>query len=68
MYRGWERPHSSHAFLVHFDICYAGLAEKLTPLSLFITEGDETGVMDSLLEALQSGAAFRRKRGPRQGK
>uniref|UniRef100_A0A8C0XHB1 Diaphanous related formin 1 n=1 Tax=Castor canadensis TaxID=51338 RepID=A0A8C0XHB1_CASCN len=31
-------------------------------------EGDETGVMDSLLEALQSGAAFRRKRGPRQGK
>nr|XP_014338699.1 PREDICTED: protein diaphanous homolog 1 [Bos mutus] len=30
-------------------------------------EGDETGVMDSLLEALQSGAAFRRKRGPRQG-
>uniref|UniRef100_A0A8C3V093 Protein diaphanous homolog 2 n=1 Tax=Catharus ustulatus TaxID=91951 RepID=A0A8C3V093_CATUS len=34
-------------------------------------EGDETGVMDSLLEALQSGAAFRdrRKRTPRpQGK
>ncbi|XP_013926291.1 PREDICTED: protein diaphanous homolog 1 [Thamnophis sirtalis] len=30
-------------------------------------EGDETGVMDSLLEALQSGAAFRRKRGARQG-
>ncbi|XP_069754167.1 protein diaphanous homolog 1-like [Narcine bancroftii] len=30
------------------------------------TEGDETGVMDSLMEALQSGAAFRRKRGPRQ--
>ncbi|ELV14086.1 Protein diaphanous like protein 1, partial [Tupaia chinensis] len=29
-------------------------------------QGDETGVMDSLLEALQSGAAFRRKRGPRQ--
>uniref|UniRef100_A0A6I8PWD1 Diaphanous related formin 1 n=1 Tax=Xenopus tropicalis TaxID=8364 RepID=A0A6I8PWD1_XENTR len=29
-------------------------------------EGDETGVMDSLLEALNSGAAFRRKRGPRQ--
>ncbi|XP_054841487.1 protein diaphanous homolog 1 [Eublepharis macularius] len=29
-------------------------------------ESDETGVMDSLLEALQSGAAFRRKRGPRQ--
>eukprot|EP00062_Callorhinchus_milii_P016462 gi/632967768/ref/XP_007900164.1/ PREDICTED: protein diaphanous homolog 1 [Callorhinchus milii] len=28
--------------------------------------GDETGVMDSLMEALQSGAAFRRKRGPRQ--
>ncbi|XP_043347093.1 protein diaphanous homolog 1 isoform X2 [Dermochelys coriacea] len=31
-------------------------------------EGDETGVMDSLMEALQSGAAFRRKRGPRQAK
>ncbi|MGH0164078.1 UNVERIFIED_CONTAM: hypothetical protein FKN15_052834 [Acipenser sinensis] len=31
------------------------------------TESDETGVMDSLLEALQSGAAFRdrRKRAPR---
>ncbi|XP_063088770.1 protein diaphanous homolog 3 isoform X1 [Cavia porcellus] len=26
------------------------------------TEGDETGVMDSLLEALQSGAAFRRRK------
>lgn len=33
----------------------------------FFTEGDETGVMDSLLEALQSGAAFRdrRKRTPK---
>ncbi|KAI4819139.1 hypothetical protein KUCAC02_004416 [Chaenocephalus aceratus] len=30
------------------------------------TDGDETGIMDGLLEALQSGAAFRRKRGPRQ--
>lgn len=31
------------------------------------SENDETGVMDSLLEALQSGAAFRerRKRAPR---
>uniref|UniRef100_A0A3P8VEC4 Diaphanous related formin 1 n=1 Tax=Cynoglossus semilaevis TaxID=244447 RepID=A0A3P8VEC4_CYNSE len=29
-------------------------------------EGDETGIMDGLLEALQSGAAFKRKRGPRQ--
>lgn len=37
------------------------------PASLF-TEGDETGVMDSLLEALQSGAAFRdrRKRTPKR--
>ncbi|XP_075419116.1 protein diaphanous homolog 3 isoform X2 [Tenrec ecaudatus] len=34
------------------------------------TEGDETGVMDSLLEALQSGAAFRerRKRTPKKPK
>lgn len=29
---------------------------------LFFTEKDETGVMDSLLEALQSGAAFRNRR------
>ncbi|KAG2455362.1 DIAP1 protein, partial [Polypterus senegalus] len=29
-------------------------------------EGDETGIMDGLMEALQSGAAFRRKRPPRQ--
>ncbi|KAM4621726.1 protein diaphanous homolog 1-like [Polymixia lowei] len=29
-------------------------------------ESDETGIMDGLLEALQTGAAFRRKRGPRQ--
>lgn len=35
--------------------------------SFSFTEGEETGVMDSLLEALQSGAAFRdrRKRTPR---
>ncbi|XP_075756134.1 protein diaphanous homolog 1 [Pelodiscus sinensis] len=39
--------------------------EQLIDMS---AEGDETGVMDSLLEALQSGAAFRRKRGPRQAK
>lgn len=31
-----------------------------------LLDGDETGIMDDLLEALQSGAAFRRKRGPRQ--
>lgn len=29
-------------------------------------DGDETGIMDGLLEALQTGAAFRRKRAPRQ--
>lgn len=36
-------------------------------ICLLFSEGDETGVMDSLLEALQSGAAFRdrRKRTPR---
>uniref|UniRef100_A0AAQ4QTJ7 Diaphanous related formin 1 n=1 Tax=Gasterosteus aculeatus aculeatus TaxID=481459 RepID=A0AAQ4QTJ7_GASAC len=40
---------------------------KLKNQSLDINaEGDETGIMDGLLEALQSGAAFRRKRGPRQ--
>lgn len=35
-----------------------------------LAEGDETGVMDSLMEALQSGAAFRdrRKRTPRNGR
>lgn len=31
-----------------------------------VSDGDETGIMDGLLEALQSGAAFKRKRGPRQ--
>ncbi|XP_043112945.1 protein diaphanous homolog 1 isoform X2 [Puntigrus tetrazona] len=31
-----------------------------------INDDDETGIMDGLLEALQSGAAFRRKRAPRQ--
>ncbi|XP_062986128.1 protein diaphanous homolog 1 [Elgaria multicarinata webbii] len=40
--------------------------EKREQLIDMNAEGDETGVMDSLLEALQSGAAFRRKRGPRQ--
>ncbi|XP_075066045.1 protein diaphanous homolog 1-like [Mixophyes fleayi] len=39
---------------------------KGNPVIDINAEGDETGVMDSLLEALQSGAAFRRKRGPRQ--
>uniref|UniRef100_A0A4W5MX49 DAD domain-containing protein n=1 Tax=Hucho hucho TaxID=62062 RepID=A0A4W5MX49_9TELE len=34
--------------------------------ALLESEGDETGIMDDLMEALQSGAAFRRKRGPRQ--
>ncbi|XP_061862284.1 protein diaphanous homolog 2 isoform X2 [Colius striatus] len=40
---------------------------KKSPLIDMNKEGDETGVMDSLLEALQSGAAFRdrRKRTPR---
>uniref|UniRef100_A0AAZ3RZX2 Diaphanous related formin 1 n=1 Tax=Oncorhynchus tshawytscha TaxID=74940 RepID=A0AAZ3RZX2_ONCTS len=32
----------------------------------WVPDGDETGIMDDLMEALQSGAAFRRKRGPRQ--
>ncbi|XP_044136940.1 protein diaphanous homolog 1 isoform X2 [Bufo gargarizans] len=40
--------------------------QKKNQLIDMTAEGDETGVMDSLLEALQSGAAFRRKRGPRQ--
>ncbi|KAM3926537.1 protein diaphanous homolog 1 isoform 2-T2 [Leptodactylus fuscus] len=40
--------------------------QKKEQLIDMTAEGDETGVMDSLLEALQSGAAFRRKRGPRQ--
>lgn len=44
------------------------LPSNMLPLLSF-TEGDETGVMDSLMEALQSGAAFRdrRKRTPRNG-
>ncbi|KAK7919031.1 hypothetical protein WMY93_010315 [Mugilogobius chulae] len=39
---------------------------KRSQLPAINAEGDETGIMDGLLEALQSGAAFRRKRGPRQ--
>ncbi|CAL8330598.1 unnamed protein product, partial [Gadus morhua 'NCC'] len=39
---------------------------KKTQILDINSEGDETGIMDGLLEALQSGAAFRRKRGPRQ--
>lgn len=63
-----------------FDILYVGLMVMLyiyiyiqscNPfLICSLAEGDETGVMDSLMEALQSGAAFRdrRKRTPRNGK
>ncbi|XP_024864368.1 protein diaphanous homolog 1 isoform X2 [Kryptolebias marmoratus] len=40
--------------------------QKRSQLLDITGEGDETGIMDGLLEALQSGAAFRRKRGPRQ--
>lgn len=49
------------------DMCYHVLHPAC--ILCFLTEGDETGVMDSLMEALQSGAAFRdrRKRTPRNG-
>lgn len=50
-----------------YDFSYT----EINIIFLLFPEGDETGVMDSLLEALQSGAAFRdrRKRTPRpQGK
>nr|XP_023698655.1 protein diaphanous homolog 1 isoform X2 [Paramormyrops kingsleyae] len=40
--------------------------QKKSQLLDINADGDETGIMDGLLEALQSGAAFRRKRGPRQ--
>ncbi|XP_055368335.1 protein diaphanous homolog 1 isoform X2 [Betta splendens] len=40
--------------------------ERQKKSKLLDAEDDETGIMDGLLEALQSGAAFRRKRGPRQ--
>lgn len=55
-----------------FDVFFVHLSSVFQhPLcsfpSFFFSENDETGVMDSLLEALQSGAAFRdrRKRAPR---
>lgn len=53
--------------------CVSARAVLLTFVLLFmcfLPEGDETGVMDCLMEALQSGAAFRdrRKRTPRNGK
>lgn len=55
-------------FAFHIFSCVITLiAKRLILLPLLFTEGDETGVMDNLLEALQSGAAFRdrRKRTPR---
>ncbi|KAJ6663352.1 hypothetical protein lerEdw1_010489 [Lerista edwardsae] len=50
-----------------YDNSVQSMLLRLILLSLLFTEGDETGVMDNLLEALQSGAAFRdrRKRTPR---
>lgn len=52
---------------IFFPCVIALIAKRLILLPLLFTEGDETGVMDNLLEALQSGAAFRdrRKRTPR---
>lgn len=51
--------------LMHLSSCKHDLLTVICCLA----EGDETGVMDSLMEALQSGAAFRdrRKRTPRNG-
>lgn len=52
-------------------MCYFVLPVNIFAFTICsLTEGDETGVMDSLMEALQSGAAFRdrRKRTPRNGK
>lgn len=67
---GCERVHTC----VRYFSCHSScrdlmlLPSNMLPL-LSLTEGDETGVMDSLMEALQSGAAFRdrRKRTPRNG-
>lgn len=54
---------SKNCFFINIVIIF------VTLLCAFLAEGDETGVMDSLMEALQSGAAFRdrRKRTPRTG-
>lgn len=64
----WTR---DSAFCFFFCLKSALGCADFNILFLLLAEGDETGVMDSLLEALQSGAAFRdrRKRTPRaQGK
>lgn len=52
-------------FFFYFEQSYFNYIQTI--IFLLFSEGDETGVMDSLLEALQSGAAFRdrRKRVPR---
>lgn len=71
-------PHTMFEILTHLDQSVTTYFLKtdfncteINAVFLLFSEGDETGVMDSLLEALQSGAAFRdrRKRAPRpQGK
>lgn len=52
----------------HKDFNYLILDSLLTTcFDVMFTGDDETGIMDGLLEALQSGAAFRRKRGRQAG-
>lgn len=47
------------------DSTYCPYIDLINHFDFVFTEDDETGIMDGLLEALQSGAAFKRKRGPR---
>uniref|UniRef100_A0A672SMM1 Diaphanous related formin 1 n=1 Tax=Sinocyclocheilus grahami TaxID=75366 RepID=A0A672SMM1_SINGR len=52
-------------FQVEYYPCIMLIVCVCLMLHLCVSD-DETGIMDGLLEALQSGAAFKRKRGPRQ--
>lgn len=57
-------------YILYPVLMYVSFYKTFASIFCSLTEGDETGVMDSLMEALQSGAAFRdrRKRTPRNGK
>lgn len=67
----WKHYANLTTLLLFFFLKSDFSCTEINIIFLLFSEGDETGVMDSLLEALQSGAAFRdrRKRIPRrQGK
>ncbi|MGH0134125.1 UNVERIFIED_CONTAM: hypothetical protein FKN15_004137 [Acipenser sinensis] len=68
MYNNMEKQYEDLGAYFVFNPKKISVEEFFGDLSNFksMFQGDETGIMDGLMEALQSGAAFRRKRGPRQ--